>query len=103
VRIYHLATAADWAEAQRTGRYTTSTKGRSLEQEGFIHASREDQWREVRARFYDDTDDLVLLEVDTELLEAEVRHDEVGDDTFPHVYGPITPDAVVSATPLTGS
>ena len=41
MRIFHIATAADWAEAQRTGSYTTSTRGRSLEQEGFVHASRE--------------------------------------------------------------
>ena len=27
-RIYHLATAADWEDAQVSGSYTTSTRGR---------------------------------------------------------------------------
>lgn len=97
--IYHLATVNDWAEAQRTGSYTTSTRGRTLAEEGFIHASRADQWERVRRVFYaDETEPLVLLTVDTDLLTAEVREDAVGDDTFPHVYGPIEPAAVVAVT-----
>jgi uncharacterized protein (DUF952 family) len=104
VRIFHLATATDWAEAQRTGTYTTSTRGRTLEQEGFIHASREDQWRGVHQRFYaDEEDELVLLEIDTERLESEVREDQVGDDTFPHVYGPINVDSVIQTHSITDS
>jgi uncharacterized protein (DUF952 family) len=103
VIIYHLATAADWAAAQESGTYTTSTRGRTLEEEGFIHASRADQWQGVRRAFYEGVDDLVLLEIDTDLLEAEVREDEVGDDTFPHVYGPIMPDAVIDVRGLSGS
>ena len=35
--IYHIATAADWAQAQRDGQYATSTRGRTLAEEGFIH------------------------------------------------------------------
>ena len=46
-RIFHIATVADWDEARRQGRYTTSTRGRTLAEEGFIHASRGDQWQAV--------------------------------------------------------
>ena len=28
--IYHIAEAADWAQAQREGQYTMSTRGRTL-------------------------------------------------------------------------
>ena len=53
------------------GAYTTSTYGVTLEQEGFIHASRADQWEAVRERFYADVDEpLVLLEIDTDLLDV---------------------------------
>ena len=38
-RLYHIATVPDWEQAQRDGEYTTSTRGRSLSEEGFIHAS----------------------------------------------------------------
>ena len=49
-RIFHIATVADWEAAQRSGSYTTSTLGRTLVEEGFIHASRADQWQGVRQR-----------------------------------------------------
>ena len=71
MRIYHLATQADWDAARSAGAYTTSTHGVTLEEEGFIHASRADQWEGVRERFYADVDEpLVLLEIDTDLLDV---------------------------------
>ncbi|HEU4811728.1 MAG TPA: DUF952 domain-containing protein [Nocardioides sp.] len=103
MRIFHIATVAAWESAQRAGSYTTSTLGRTLAEEGFIHASREDQWRGVRERFYADVDEpLVLLTIDTDRLASPVV-EEVPDgatETFPHVYGPIDPSAVVNAVPL---
>lgn len=104
-RIFHIATVADWTAAQASGAYTTSTIGRTLVEEGFIHASRADQWQGVRARYYADaTEPLVLLVIDTERLTSPVVEEAVGDgaETFPHVYGPIDPAAVVQTIPLDG-
>ena len=101
MQIFHIATAADWAEAQRTGPYTTSTRGVTLEQEGFIHAARREQVRPVWRRFYADAGEpLVLLVIDPDRLGAEVRVEPVGADTYPHVYGPIEPAAVVEVRSL---
>jgi uncharacterized protein (DUF952 family) len=103
VRIFHIATAADWAEAQVTGSYTTSTRGRTLAQEGFIHASRGDQWQGVRERYYADVGEpLVLLSIDPDLLGSPVVEEAVPgtDETFPHVYGPIDIGAVLTVLPL---
>jgi glutathione S-transferase len=104
MRIFHLATAADWERARHDGAYTTSTRGVTLEQEGFIHASRADQWEGVRERFYADVDEpLVLLEIDTDLLDVPVVEEPPApgvDETFPHIYGPLRPDAVVAVTAL---
>ena len=62
MRIFHIATAADWARAQESGAYTTSTRGLTLEQEGFIHCAQEDQVDGVRLRYFaDGTEPLVLL------------------------------------------
>ena len=97
-RIYHIASATDWSEARRLGQYTTSTRGRTLAEEGFIHASRADQWEGVRERFYADaTESLVLLEIDTDLIHVPVLEEAAPgtDETFPHVYGPLDVDAVV--------
>jgi uncharacterized protein (DUF952 family) len=103
MRIFHVATVADWESARRSGSYTTSTLGASLADEGFIHASRADQWEGVLARFYGGvTQPLVLLEVDTDLLASPVVEERAGDgaETFPHVYGPIDVAAVVRILPL---
>ena len=101
-RIFHIATAADWRRTLDTGTYTTSTVGRTLEEEGFIHASRRDQVQGVFDRYYRGLGEhLVLLTIDpTRLSDADVRFESVGDDTYPHVYGPINRSAVVDVSPL---
>ena len=101
--IFHVATAADWAAAQASGSYTTSTRGRTLAEEGFLHASRGDQWRGVLERFYADAGEpLLLLVIDTKRLEVPVVEEGVpgGDDTYPHIYGALDPAAVVRVVPL---
>ena len=104
MRIFHLATKADWDAAQASGSYTTSTYGVSLADKGFIHASRADQWEGVRERFYAEVEEpLVLLEIDTDLLDVPVVEEPPAPDvqeTFPHIYGPLKPEAVVGVTPL---
>jgi uncharacterized protein (DUF952 family) len=104
-RIFHIATAADWRRTLDSGTYTTSTVGRSLEEEGFIHASRRDQVQGVFDRYYRRLGEpLVLLTIDTaRLTDAEVVVEPVGDDTYPHVYGPINRSAVVDVVPLSRS
>jgi uncharacterized protein (DUF952 family) len=104
MRIFHVATAADWAAAQLAGSYTTSTRGVTLEQQGFIHASRADQWEGVRERFYADArEPLVLLEIDSDLLGVPLVDEPPApgvEETFPHIYGPLSPSAVVGVTSL---
>ena len=104
MRIFHIATLSDWQAAHESGAYATSTLGVTLEQEGYIHASRADQWEGVRAAFYADvTEPLVLLEIETDLLGVPVVEEPPAPDveeTFPHVYGAIRPEAVVAVTPL---
>ena len=103
MRIFHIASAAEWRQAQATGSYTTSTRGRTLAEEGFIHASRGDQWQGVRERYYADvTEPLVLLSIDPDLLGSPVIEEAVPgtDETYPHVYGPIDVGAVVTVVPL---
>ncbi|RHW26868.1 DUF952 domain-containing protein [Nocardioides immobilis] len=102
--IFHLALASDWAAAQDAGAYTVSTLGRTLAEEGFIHASRGDQWPTVRDRFYADvTAPLLLLQIDTDRLDVPVVEETAAPgspETFPHIYGPLALDAVVKAIPV---
>ena len=97
MRIFHLTTAHEWARAQRAGTYTTSTRGRSLEQEGYIHCSEKHQVEKVRRRWYDGQPNVVVLEVETDRLSSPWRSERLdgADDVYPHVYGPLNLDAVV--------
>ena len=99
--LFHIATLSDWQAAVAAGRYTTSTIGVTLEEEGFIHTSRADQWEGVRDRYYAGaTEPLVVLVIDADRLRSPWREDPVGDDRYAHVYGPIDVDAVLAAIPL---
>ncbi len=101
MRIYHIARSADWAEARASGSYTTSTLGRSLAEEGFIHASRREQVPDTFAAYYRSVrEPLALLTIDTDKLSSPWREDAVGDQTFPHIYGPLNTSAVISVEPL---
>jgi uncharacterized protein (DUF952 family) len=101
--LYHIATALDWEQAQRDGEYRTSTRGRPLSEEGFIHASTAAQVLPVADMLYAaEQQDLLLLVLDTSRIRAEVRHEPVPGwtDPFPHIYGPLEVTAVARAVPL---
>ena len=78
--------------------YTTSTRGRTLDEEGFIHAANEWQVEDVANRYYGDVDALVLLVIDGDAVGAAVVDEsstgDPADEPFPHVYGAITIGAV---------
>jgi glutathione S-transferase len=99
--VYHIALPADWAAALDVGEYRTSSRGVTLEDEGFIHCSYQHQVGATANRFYGDLTDLVLLRIDPAKLGAPVVEEPPvpGADLFPHVYGPIPVDAVVEAVP----
>jgi anti-anti-sigma factor len=100
--LYHLALPADWAQAQQTGEYTTSTRGRSLADEGYIHCSFARQVAATAARFYADVDDVLVLRIDPARLGAPVVVEDLFEtgEAFPHVYGPIPVGAVVEVRRL---
>jgi glutathione S-transferase len=99
--ILHIALPDDWSTARETGVYRVSTRGRSLDDEGFVHCSHPNQLEGVANRFYGDIAELVLLHIEPELLDAEVRIEpatEGGRELYPHVYGPVPTSAVVATT-----
>lgn len=93
--IYHLAFRADWEAGVAAGEYSAP----SLAEEGFIHASGdEEQMLRVAARLFAGRDNLLALDVDTERLPNDspvIREPARSGEIYPHVYGPINPDSVV--------
>jgi uncharacterized protein (DUF952 family) len=100
--IYHIAEAADWARARRDGQYTTSTRGVPLAEQGFIHAAQPGQVALVANAFYQGVPDLVLLVIDTGRVGSPIRYERVPgqDQPYPHIYGPLNPDAVIETRPF---
>ena len=98
--IYHLAFRADWEAGQAGGEYLAP----SLAEEGFIHASGdEEQMLRVAARLFAGRADLLALDVDTERLPDDspvIREPARSGEIYPHVYGPINPDAVIRVRAL---
>ena len=107
MRILHVADRSLWAAALTGDSYQWSTRDRTLQQEGFLHASTAGQLPGVLARYYADVDpaDHVLLVIDVEACAAAgspVRWDPVTDTRFPHIYGPLPVTAVVAQLDLAG-
>ncbi|MFZ9950940.1 MAG: DUF952 domain-containing protein [Vulcanococcus sp.] len=97
--IYHLALAEDWRCARADGEYRISTRGHSLEQVGFIHASYAHQIGATHRRFFADAGPLKLLVLDPAELERRglaVRPEPApgSGELFPHVYGALPVRAV---------
>ena len=103
--LYHLALRPEWQAARGDGVYRRSTRGRSLEEVGFIHLSNAHQVEATAALFYGDlpAGAVLLLTIDPQRLAAaglEVRFEQAGDgEPFPHLYGPLPLGAVLRAEP----
>ncbi len=96
--IYHVTTAADWNSALEKGSYESP----SLKEEGFIHCSQEQQVTGVLERYFAGRTGLVKLVIDTDKLSSGCVFEwsPSTHDTFPHIYGPINTDAVISVVSL---
>lgn len=92
--LLHITPKSAWEAAQRDGFYTAP----SLETEGFIHCSTPAQVVATAQRFYAGQRGLVLLILDSERIQPEVKYEagtDKPDELFPHVYGRINLEAVM--------
>lgn len=85
------------------GSYPWSTRGVTLEQEGFVHASFAAQVPATSQRFYADVADLLLLTIDESLLTSPLVIEQINGapEPFPHIYGPLDIAAVIEVRPYT--
>jgi uncharacterized protein (DUF952 family)/quercetin dioxygenase-like cupin family protein len=96
--IFHITTRSAWEAARASGRYEAP----SLAAEGFIHLSDLDQVAGVAEARFSGEDDIVVLCAAADRLEAPLIYEtsDAGEETFPHLYGPLNLDAVLAVTPL---
>jgi len=91
--IYHIVLPEKWEAVKHNSTYSAE----SLETEGFIHCSYDHQLDEVIGRYYSGAPELTILTIDvTKLTSKLVSEPSTGGEVYPHIYGPINLDAVVS-------
>ena len=96
--IFHIANAADLPTPDGSDEYRCA----SLGSEGFIHCCEQQQLAGVVSRYYQDIDDVFLLILDVDQLEAPLILENTvgGSELFPHIYGPINATAIKQLIPF---
>ena len=92
IDIFHITRSEDWKNALEQGAYRAD----SLASQGFIHCSSRAQVVATANRYYRGQPGLVLLEIASSRVQAEIRWEnlEGGAELFPHIYGPLNLEAV---------
>lgn len=96
--IYKICREAEWEIARREGVF----RGAPVDlADGFIHFSTAAQLRETAARHFAGETGLLLFSVESatfgDALKWEVSR---GGDLFPHLYGTVPLEQIISAEPL---
>jgi uncharacterized protein (DUF952 family) len=102
--IFHIASRQELQAAESLTQYAPP----GWSDEGFIRCCTQPRLRTVANSYFRGQPGLVVLGIDEELLEAEVRWEPPSApmegvspmDRFPHVYGPINTDAVTDVADL---
>jgi uncharacterized protein (DUF952 family) len=89
--ILHITKRQQWEKAKELNTYRAD----SLDSEGFIHCSKSTQIVKVANRFFHNQKELVLLFINSDKVQAEIRDEEAEiGELFPHIYGELNIDAV---------
>jgi|SRR5665811_110596 len=96
--VYKILADAAYDAAKSEGRFLGTSDDL---RDGFIHLSAPHQVEGTLAKHYAGQEDLVLLTLDAGKLGESLKWEESrGGDLFPHLYAPLTLDAIVSVEPL---
>ena len=96
--IYKIVDAELWAIAHEQGGFA----GAAIDlQDGYIHFSTAAQVRETAAKHFSGQANLLLIGVEPGEMKDELRWESSrGGDLFPHLYGKLSLDCVVSVDDL---
>ena len=95
--IFKIVPRTEWQAG--SGDYHGSAHDRA---DGFLHFSTAAQLPETLRRYYAGQDDLMLVAVDAAALGAALKweYSASRDEDFPHLYAPLSCDAIKWARPL---
>ncbi len=91
--IFHLVPEKKWKSSRKNSRY----EPQSVADEGFIPCSTGDQIQNTANRLFKGERRLLLLVINASLVEPDIKYekDETTGEIYPHICGPLNPDAVV--------
>src|SRR5882757_470681 len=95
--IFKIVPRIEWES--ESGDYHGSAHDKA---DGFLHFSAATQLAETLRRYYAGQDDLMLVAVDAAALGAALKweHSPSRGEDFPHLYWPLSSDAMKWARPL---
>ncbi len=95
--LFHICTKEEWKNYSSSGYVQPD----SLENEGFIHLSTGTQIEGTANDLYNGCEDCILLVIDPLRLQVPVKHERAENgNSYPHVYGKISLDAIIDKLPL---
>ncbi|WP_016957356.1 DUF952 domain-containing protein [Catenovulum agarivorans] len=94
--IYLLSSEAEYQQGLATGEIVRD----SLQTEGFIHASPKSQLNRVANKFYKNTEQPLILELDKKAITSEVKWEPATGGLYPHIFGPININSVHKVVPI---
>lgn len=90
--IFKICPRAEWEKPEHIHAYQGSQKDR---EDGFLHFSTAEQLMGTLTKYYADADDLLLVAASAKALGPALKYEPSrGGELFPHLYGPLTYDAV---------
>jgi uncharacterized protein (DUF952 family) len=97
MKIIHMIEEKIWSEVKDQALYF----GDSLKTSEFIHCCLPEQVDFVLQKWFPDREDIILLEIDSDLLDTPLAFENVEDseEKFPHIYGPLNRNAVIAWYP----
>lgn len=97
--IYKICPTTLWEEAQAAGIFVGSAHDA---RDGFIHFSTAEQLSATAQKHFAGQSGLLLLTIDTDLLETDVVFEPSRDGAlFPHLYTALPLTAVINVAPFT--
>ena len=96
--LYHVLSAAEWAQARSAGRHAPP----ALARDGFLHCCTRAQLRFVAARHFAGSRGMLVMGFDPRRCGAALDwvRSEPDQDPFPHLRGAVPLDAVVEVAAL---
>ncbi len=95
--IYHITTLNWWKKLTDSEHYESP----ELREEGFIHCCTAEQLKLVIHKYFKDQKDLIVLHIDPDLLESELKYEmSLENQLFPHIYGKINLNSIIDIESL---